>query len=317
PSHYWGHEYDDGWFLGAAVASVPVTTGRHGREDWGATLTPEQRQPLREALYAAFAELPMGVFHRFDNFAAHVCFGPHNPFLLGRRRDKVRVHVAGRILLPRDELLYDTGRHLLGQLVSNRLVSLGSLQAGPDADGELLIARRPRLDTYFGRAAPLEPAGTGVAPVVVVQPDFSVIVIGVDAAPLVELLPFCERIRERSSPGSATLRLTRASVVKGAVTGLASAEMLERLQRHCRTPLPGNVVHEVREWADWVRSVSAEPRMLLRCPDASAADRVVSALGRSAEKLNETTVAFSSELSDANRRKLLEQGIVVRGYEDM
>ncbi|HTU21591.1 MAG TPA: hypothetical protein VMG10_26375 [Gemmataceae bacterium] len=317
PTRYWGHEYDDGWFLGAAVAVVPVTGGRHSRDDWGAILTPEQRQPLREALYAAFAELPMGVFHRFDNFAAHVCFGPHNPLLLGRRRDEVRVHVAGRILLPRDELLYEAGRHLLGQLVSNRLVSLGCLQAGRDADGELLIARRPRLDLYFDRAVPDEPAGTGIAPVVVVQPDFSVIVIGVDPAPLVELLPFCERVRERSSPGSATLRLTRASVVKGAVTGLSSTEMLERLQHYCSTPLPGNVVHEVREWADWVRSVSAEPRMLFRCPDVSAADRVVAALGRNAEKLNETTVAFSSELSDANRRKLLEQGIVVRNSEDM
>lgn len=317
PNHYWGHEYDDGWFLGAAVASVSVLPGRRGRENWGATLTPEQRQPLREALYTAFAELPIGVFHRFDNFAAHVCFGPHNPLLLGRQRDEVRVQVAGRILLPRDEL-YDTGRRLLGQLVSNRLVSLGCLQAGQDSDGELLIARRPRLDVYFGResAAVGGTEGVGVAPVVVVQPDFSVLVIGVEPAPLVELLPFCERVRERSSPGAAMLRLTRASVVKGAVTGLSSAEMLERLQHHCRTPLPGNVVHEVREWADWVRSVSAEPRMLFRCPDAAAADRVVATLGRSAEKLTETTVAFSLDLSDANRRKLLEQGIVVRIHED-
>jgi hypothetical protein len=95
-----------------------------------------------------------------------------------------------------------------------------------DADGELLIARRPRLDVYFGcepGEAGVSPVReTGVAPVVVVQPDFSIIVIGIDPAPLVELLPFCERIRERSSPGSATLRLTRASVVKGAITGLSS-----------------------------------------------------------------------------------------------
>jgi hypothetical protein len=227
----------------------------------------------------------------------------------------VCVRVAGRILLPRDEPLYDTGRHLLGQLVSNRLVSLGCLQAGRDADGELLIARRPRLDMYFGHAASTDSAKLSETRVVV-QPDFSVIVIGVDPAPLVDLLPFCERIRERSSPGAATLRLTRASVVKGAVTGLSSTQIVERLQHHCGTPLPGNVVHEVREWADWVRSVSAEPMMLFRCPDTAAADRVVAALGRSAEKLNATTVAISAEPSDANRRKLLEQGIVLRSTEE-
>ncbi|HTU88701.1 MAG TPA: helicase-associated domain-containing protein [Gemmataceae bacterium] len=313
----WGHEFDDGWFLGSVVSSVPVSSGRKSREDWGTALTAEQRQPLREGLYAAFAELPIGVFHRFDTFAAYVCFGPHNPLLLGQRLDKVRVRVAGRILLPRDEPLYDTGRRLLGQLVSNRLVSLGCLQAGRDADGELLIARLPRLDVYFGRTAPPEAGGTGVAPVVVVQPDFSVLVIGVDQSPLAELMPFCERLRERSSPGAATLRLTRASVVKGAVMGLSSAQMLERLQSHCSKPLPGNVVHEVREWADWVRVVSAAPAVLFRCPDVVAADRIVVALGRHAEKINDTTVALASaDLGDADRRKLLEQGIIISHGED-
>lgn len=312
--YLWGHEFDDGGFLGAPIASVHETSARRGREDWGARLSMEERQPLRDALYAAFAELPLGVFYRFHNFAAYSCFGPHNPLLLGRLANQVRVRVAGRILQPRDEPLSGTGRNLLGQLVSNRLVSLGCLQAGRDAEGELLIARRPRLDVYFGRAAPPQSAALSETRVVV-QPDFSVIVIGVDPAPLAELLPFCERLRERSSPGAAMLRLTRASVVKGAVTGLTSTEIIERLQRHCGTRLPGNVVHEVREWADWVRSVSAEPTMLVRCPDAAAADRVVAALGRGAEKLNATTVAFSADLSDANRRKLLEQGIVLRNED--
>lgn len=317
PDFYWNHEFDDGWFLGVSVSSVPVRPGKHNRHDWVTGLSLEDRQPLREALYAALAELPVGVFHRFDNVASHICFGPHNPLLLGRPSDQVRIRVSGRILLPRDKPLYETGRHALGQLVSNRLVSLGCLQAGRDADGELLIARRPRLDVYFGRAAPAEPAGSGIPPVVVVQPDFSVLVIGLDQTPLAALLPFCERIRERSSPGSATLRLSRDSVVKGAVTGLSSAAMLERLQRHCSKPLPENVVHEVRTWADWVRRVSAEPVTLLRCPDAAAADRVVAALGRkNVEKLNETTVALSSALlADADRRKLLEQGIVLNRGE--
>jgi hypothetical protein len=317
PSYYWGHEFDDGWFLGAAVSSVPLRPAQHARDDFGGRLTLEDRRPLREVLYAAFAELPMGVFHRFDSFAAHTCFGPHNPLLLGQRSDQVRIRVSGRILLPRVEPLYETGRHLLGQLVSNRLVSLGCLHAGRDADGELLIARRPRLDVYFGRPAPKELGENGVATAVVVQPDFSVLVIGLDQSPLVELLPFCERVRERSGPGAATLRLTRASVIKGAVIGLSSTKMIERLQHHCSKPLPENVIHEVREWAEWVRSVSAESLTLLRCPDGPAADRVVAALGRSAEKINETTVAFASTvLGDADRRGLLEQGIVIGRRED-
>ncbi len=230
---------------------------------------------------------------------------------------ELRVRVAGRILLPRDELLHEAARQMLGQFVSNRLVSLGCLQAGRDADGELLIARRPRLDVYFGRAVATAAADVTSDTRVVVQPDFSVIVIGVDQSPLAELLPFCERIRARSGAGAATLRLTRASIVTATVTGLSGPEILERLQRHSGTPLPGNVVHEVREWAGWVRSVPAAPAMLFRCPDALTADRVIAALGRHAEKLNKTTVAFASAvLSDAERRKLLEQGVVLSPRED-
>jgi hypothetical protein len=317
PYHSWGHEYDDGWFLGAPASAVPVKADRHGRDAWGAPLTPQTRQPLRDALFAAFGELPLGVFHRLDNFVAHAVFGPHNPLLLGRKPEEVQVCMTGRVLAPLEEQLHEAARHLLGQLVSNRLVSLGCLQAGRDAGGELLIARRPRLDMYFGHEPPAAevpdvPVGTRV----VVQPDFSVIVIGVDLAPVAELAPFCERVRERSGAGAVTLRITRASVLRAATASLSGAEILDRLQRHSSTPLPGNVAHEVREWAGWVRTVSAEPATVFRCPDASAAERVLAALGRQAEKLSETTVAFPhAALSDAERRKLLEQGIVLSRRE--
>src|SRR6185437_1906786 len=109
-----------------------------------------------------------------------------------------------------------------------------------------LIARRPRLDVYFGRDASAVETPEAAASVtrVVVQPDFSVIVIGVDLAPVAELVPFCERVRERSDAGAVTLRITRASVVRAVTAGLSDTEILDRLQRHCGTPLPGNVVHE-------------------------------------------------------------------------
>jgi hypothetical protein len=317
PNEYWGHQYDDGGFLGVPVSALPVKAGSSRDDSWGSPLTPEQRRPLREALYAAFAELPVGVFHRLDNFAAHALFGPHNPLLLGRKPEEVQVRMVGRSLAPLEEQFYEAGRHLLGQMVSNRLVSLGCLQAGRDADGELLIARRPRLDVYFGHDAPAADVPE-TATRVVVQPDFSVIVIGVDLAPVAELAAFSERIRERSGSGAVTLRITRASILRAATAGLSGDEILDRLQRHSSTPLPGNVVHEVREWASWVRSVSAEAAVVFRCPDAATADRVVAALGRGTEKLTETIVCYpSAPLDDAERRKLLEQGILVSRREDV
>ena len=56
--------------------------------------------------------------------------------------------------------------------------------------------------------------------------------------------------------------------------------------------------------------------MVFRCPDAATADRVVAALGRGTEKLTETIVSYpSAPLNDAERRKLLEQGIILSRRE--
>jgi hypothetical protein len=307
---YWSHDFDDGWFLGSPMSAVP----RRGNEDGRRPLTLKDRLPLREALHAAFRELPVGIFHRLDNFVAHAVFGPHNPLLLGRSLDEVQVHASGRPLAPLEEQFEQVARHLFALLASNRLILLGCLQVGQDADGELLIARRPRLDVYFGHeATAAEAAGPGAASRVVVQPDYSVIVIGIDLAPLAELAPFCERSKERSGAGAVTLRITRASIVRAVTAGLSGEEILERLRRHSSTPVPDNVAHEVREWAGWVRQVSAEPVLLFRCPDAAAADRLAAALGGRAEKLSDTVIASTSTtLGDADRRKLLEQGILVR-----
>jgi hypothetical protein len=314
--YYWNHNYDDGWFLGGLVMAVVRKRGRHTSDDRLLPLTPADRQPLRETLHAVFRELPIGVFHRLDNFVAHASFGSHNPLLLGRKPKEVQVRVAGRFMPPVEAALHEAARRLLGQLVSNRLVSLGCLQAGRDADGELLIARQPRLDVYFGDEPAEAPDAASSVTRVVVQPDFSVIVIGVDLSPAAELAPFCERVKERSGVGTMTFRITRTSILRAVTTGLPGAEILERLQRHSSTPLPENVIHEVREWANGVRSVATEPVTLFRCPDASAADRVLAALGRRAEKLNETTVAFApAALGEADRRKLLEQGIVMNRGE--
>jgi hypothetical protein len=316
PFDYWSHNYDDGRFLGVPVSVVAVSARQRDRNSWGTPLTPEQRQCLRDALYTAFAELPVGVFHRFDNFVAHAAFGPHNPLLLGLPPEQVQVRISGRLIASVEGQLSEIALVVIRQLVSNRLVSLGCLQAGRDADGELLIARRPRLDTYFGREVPTEPEASAGITKVVVQPDFTVVVIGVDLSPVADLAAFCERVRERSGAGAVTLRITRASVVRAVTAGLSGDDILERLRRHASTELPANVVHEVGEWAGWVRSASVEPATLFRCPDASTADRVVAALGKRAEKLTATTVVYpQTALTDTERRKLLEQGIILHRRE--
>src|SRR5207253_133719 len=84
------------------------------------------------------------------------------------------------------------------------------------AQGVVYIARRPRLDAYFGReVAPADLAGVdlSVASRVVVQPDFSVVVIGTNPAPAAELAPFCERTTGHAGHGAMIFKITRESVV--------------------------------------------------------------------------------------------------------
>jgi hypothetical protein len=108
------------------------------------------------------------------------------------------------------------------------------------------------------------------------------------------------------------LRITRAGVVNAVASGLSGEEIVERLQRHASVPVPANVLHEVREWAGWVRSVDATPLTVVRCPDAATADRVASVLGRQAERLSETLVALpQGSLGMGERSRLQEHGILL------
>jgi hypothetical protein len=311
----WGYQ-GDADFLGAQVTATRAGQRPHQSSYLQHAPKPEQLQPLRQAVHAAFRDLPVGAYYRLDNFLDHTCFGSHNPILLGLQPTEIEVHLGGRLVAPLEEQYEPVGRHLLEQAVLNRLIPFGCLQAGQDEDGSLLIARRPRLDLYFGEEPAEVPAAEIEATKVVVQPDFSIIVIGLEPAPLAELAPFCERVKGRPAQGAVTLRITRESVIKAVAGGLTGTEILARLQRHASTPVPDNVAHEVRDWAAWIRRVSAGPVVLLRCPDLLTADRVKSTLGRQAERLNETMVAYPGiELSTAERQKLLERGVILGGGE--
>jgi Helicase conserved C-terminal domain len=146
----------------------------------------------------------------------------------------------------------------------------------------------------------------------VVQPDFSVIVIGTNPTAVAELAPFCERAKRGGSQGAMILKITRESVIKAVGHGLAPAQIIERLQRHASHEVPANVLHEVRDWSNWVRRVTPATITVLRCPDRDTADRVMGALKRQAEQLSDTVVSIGlTKLTAAERNKLRAQGIIV------
>ena len=56
---------------------------------------------------------------------------------------------------------------------------------------------------------------------------------------------------------------------------------------------------------------------IVRCPDSATADRVLAALKRQAERLNETMVAIQQpRLTSADRNKLKEHGILLGNSND-
>ena len=149
----------------------------------------------------------------------------------------------------------------------------------------------------------------------VVQPDFSIIIIGLNPAPAAELISFCER-EKRGGHGALTLRLTRESVVKAVAYGMKPAEIVDRLRRLATNEVPSNVLRQVSDWCGWVRRAHASPVMIVRCPDSETADRIVAVMKRQAERLTETIVAINQlRLTTADRNKLRDQGVLIEDKE--
>jgi hypothetical protein len=301
-------------FLGEHVTVLRKVAGKRSPYYWDARA--EDYQALRTSLDRALSGLKPGVFYRLDSVESHLAFGEHNPLNCGLDPDQVVVFWHTRQVPALEDQREEAGRLLIDSLLRRRLIPLGCVRVAIDEENVLCIAREPRCDAYFGRklARPGQAPASEVAARVVVQPDFSVIVIGLNPATAADLAPFCERASQRGSPGALVLRITRESVVKAVSHGLEPAEIVDRLRRHASNEVPANVLREVREWSAWVRQVTSSTLAVLRCPDRDTADRVMGALKRQAERVNDTLVAIDQKtLTAAERSKLRSHGIIVRG----
>ncbi len=302
--------HGDNDFMVSSVISVPVNDRRKPPNFWN--LKPEDIKPMRQAFARCFDELPIGEFYPLADFVAHACHGTNNPLRLGRDDGEYEVVSDDRPVSPFPEVLDPLAANALKKLILERLIPFGGVQGGWDGR-RLLIARQPLCDLYFGRPSAKPRLITAAdAGKVVVQPDFSILIIGENPASAAELAPFCERKPGSASHGTLHFVLTKSSVVRAAMAGISAREILARLERHSSVPIPGNVRHEIGEWAGTVCHVNVELRILIRCPDASAAVRVAGLLGKDAERIGGTAVAVPIGSWTANaKRKLREAGIVL------
>ena len=308
------YQGSDHRFLGTNVTAIKTRPDQPARY-WEAKS--KDHEALRNSIHRSFAALPLGIFHRLENVLDHLVFEQYNPLLLGLGQESVLVFEHGRSVPPLVELREQAARTVLTDFIRKRLIPLGCVQAAIDADGSLSIARHRRLDVYFGHeVTATEMAGQAATQTrVVVQPDFSIIIIGLNPAPAAELISFCERER-RGGHGALTLRLTRESVVKAVAYGMKPAEIVDRLRRLATNEVPSNVLRQVSDWCGWVRQAHASPVMIVRCQDSETADRIVAVMKRQAERVTETIVAIDQlRLTTADRNKLRDQGVLIEDKE--
>jgi soluble cytochrome b562 len=299
-------------FLGTHVTSLKVEKGKHPSHFWGAK--PDDLLALRNQLDSALSVLKPGVFYRLDSIESHLVFAEHNPLNRGLPAEQVAVFWVSRPVPAARPQREEVGRRVVNTFVLERLLPFGCVRAAIDDDGRICIARGPRFDAFFGREiarSKLTPR-LDVAARVVVQPDFSLVIIGTNAAPAAALAPLCERTTRGGSQGALVLKLTRESVVKAVKNGLKPQEIVARLTRHASNEVPANVLRQVQEWSTWVRRVTSSSLVALRCPDSDTADRVMAAMKRQAERVSSTLVAIDrNKLTTTDRNKLEDHGILV------
>ena len=131
----------------------------------------------------------------------------------------------------------------------------------------------------------------------------------------------CPNPRDRRNPPTPSVEVRhdwRLEEIR-AVYGLPLLDLVFRaatVHRRCHASneVPANVLREVQDWSNWVRQVTAATLTVLRCPDRDTADRVMGAMKRQAERVNDTLIALDQKkLTAAERGKLLGHGIIVEG----
>lgn len=142
---------------------------------------------------------------------------------------------------------------------------------------------------------------------IVVQPNFEIVFLA--PSPLAEAS--LARFTERKARGIGSLfSITKKSILAAAGSGMTAAQVIETLTRLSAKAIPANVAREIQGWFDQCRRINVHSAVLIHCPDADTAARVVSAGGKKAVSLTDTVVELTdSRAKTALLRKLHGLGI--------
>ena len=150
-------------------------------------------------------------------------------------------------------------KSFLGIFLGRCLASLGGVETGLTSDGKpgfrMTDVGRRLLGIPRDVLPPSEETGSGAggahpdrAPAegpLVVQPNFEIVFLAPAPGVEAELGRFCDRVGR----GVGVLfRISRQSLQKAGAAGIDAGQVIALLARKSRSPLPSNVVHEIRGW---------------------------------------------------------------------
>ncbi|HEY7768206.1 helicase-associated domain-containing protein [Longimicrobium sp.] len=262
---------------------------------------------LRKWLTDSFLALP-GEPVRIVDFLAYAS-ETENPFLAALR-EGTPLRIAWQARRPTRNDWERLWGQILLEFLNNRLAPLGGARLGRTADGWLTFVLTDAGRYLLGGAKTFE-YGTEVQAEVIVQPNFDVVFLAADPRLEAQFTRLAQRVG--TGPG-VMFRLTRASVLAAAESGIGPAQLLDTLRAASSRALPANVERQVSDWLGAVRRVQLRPTLLLECPDAETAARAMSAAGKQVRAITDTVLELpGATTKDRNAlvKKLRAQGVFV------
>ena len=216
---------------------------------------------------------------------------------------------------PTDEETELLWRNLLAEFAHTRLFPLGGLRMG------LVGSHRHRCISLTGAGRYLlgliDDFGYGPESdgnnCVLVQPNFDVVF----TSPAPQAEATIGRFAQRKGQHVGTLfKITKPSIFAAACTGMTSRQVLDTLRSTSAKEVPANVGREIQGWFDQCRRVTVRRALLIDCPDAHTAARVLAAGGKKATAITDTVIELAaSEHDTALFRKLDAMGIFANQLE--
>ena len=201
-------------------------------------------------------------------------------------------------------------RNALRRFLTDRLVAFGGAELGRLGPDDMAVRLTDVGRYLLGAAQDFDYGTTDVADVVV-QPNFDIVFLGVAPSVEASLARLADRVGH--APGL-VFRITRASVLRAAESGLSADDLLAALTAASSKPLPTNVRREIAGWFATVRRATLRAIEVITCDSSASADRVAALLGGRAIRLSETLFempAATSAVRAALLKKLRTAGVFI------